>query len=252
MPKATFLNLPDEKRRRIAELAVDEFARQPYAKVSISRLVTGAGIAKGSFYQYFENKLDLYRWLLFDYVAAQKLAFLRAHPPPAGTDFFGQLEHILLFAMRFGLAHPRLSRVAAAVWHHDPADQGLAAVTEELDQLRRANLRAILQQGVESGQVRPDIDLDLAADLVAAAAGPGLDTALRRMLGVDLIELCGRPELGHRFPGAKQRKLVAGVLSILRRGLQQPGTKPADREATIDLDTVPFLQRARPTGGDSP
>lgn len=250
MPKATFLNLPDEKRRRIAELAIDEFARQPYARVSISRLVAGAGIAKGSFYQYFENKLDLYRWLLFDYVAAQKLAFLRAHPPPAGSDFFEQLEHIFLFAMKFGLAHPRLSRVAAAVWHHDPADQELAELTEELDQLRRSNLRAILQQGVESGQVRPDIDLDLAADLLAAAAGPGLDAALRRLLGVDLIELCGRPELGHRFPEAEQRKLIAGVLSLLHRGLRQPGTRPADREATIDLEAVPFLQRARPAEGE--
>jgi AcrR family transcriptional regulator len=251
MPKATFFNLPDEKRRRIAELAIDEFARRPYAKFSISRLVAGAGIAKGSFYQYFENTLDLYRWLLFDYVAAQKLAFLRAHPAPTGSGFFEQLEHIFLFAMKFGLAHPRLSRVAAAVWHHDPADRDLAVTTEELDRLRRANLRVILQQGVESGQVRPDIDLDLAADLLATAAGPGLDTALRRLLGVDLIELCGRPELGHRFPEAEQRKLIAGVLSILRRGLQQPGATPADREARIDLDAVLSSQRERTTGGDS-
>lgn len=249
MPRSTFFNLPEEKRQRIAELAIDEFARQPYAKVSISRLVAGAGIAKGSFYQYFDDKLDLYRWLLFDYVAAQKLAFLRAHPPPAGADFFQQLEHIFLFAMKFGLAHPRLSRVAAAIWHHDPTDPGLAALTAELDQLRGANLRAILQQGIEGGQVRSDIDLDLSADLLAVAAGPGLDAALRRLLGVDLIELCGRPELGHQFPEVEQRKLIAGVLSILRRGLQQPGAQPVEG-AAIDLDAVPSLQRPKTTGGD--
>ena len=146
MPKPTFFNLPEEKRQRIAELAADEFARQPYAKVSISRLVAEAGIAKGSFYQYFEDKLDLYRWILLDYVGAQKLAFLRAHPPPEAADFFEQLEHIFLVAIRFGLTHPRLSRVAASVWHPDATDEGLAALTAELDQMRRANMRTMLHK----------------------------------------------------------------------------------------------------------
>ncbi len=248
MPKPTFFNLPEEKRQRIAELAIDEFARQPYAKFSVSRLVAGAGIAKGSFYQYFEDKLDLYRWILFDYLAARKLAFLRAHPPPESADFFEQLEHIFLSAVRFGLTHPHLSRVAAAVWHHDPADEKMTSLTTELDQMRRANLRAILQQGIDSGHVRPDIDLDLSAELVATVAGPGLDVALRRLLGVDLIEFCGRPELAHRFPEAEQRKLIAGILSVLRRGLQQPGRKPADG-ATIDLDAIPYPRKSSKTEG---
>ncbi len=249
MPRPTFFNLPDEKRQRIAELAIDEFARQPYAKFSISSFVARAGIAKGSFYQYFEDRLDLYRWILFDYGASQKLAFLRSHPPPEGADFFAQLEHIFLFALKFGLAHPHLSRVATAIWHHDPADEEMAALTAQRDQMGRANLRAILQQGIDSGQVRPDIDLDLSAELVITVAGPGLDMALRRKLGIDLLEFCARPELAQTFPEAEQRKLIAGVLSVLRRGLQQPGTPTADGVA-IDLDAVPYPDRSSSTKGD--
>jgi TetR/AcrR family transcriptional regulator len=249
VPRQTFFNLPREKRQRIAELAVDEFARQSYAKFSISRFVAGAGIAKGSFYQYFEDKLDLYRWILFDHVAAQKLAFLRAHPPPEGADFFDQLEHIFLFAIKFGLAHPHLSRVAAAVWHSDPADEKMAALTSEFDQMRRTSMRAVLQQGIDGGRVRSDIDIDLGAELVAAAAGPGLDMALRRKLGVDLIEFCARPELADRFPEAEQRKLISGLLSVLRRGMQETGTPPSEG-AAIDLDAVPFPRGSPATEGD--
>ena len=59
MPKITFFNLPDEKRQLILDIAIDEFAENDFANVSISRIVARAGIAKGSFYQYFEDKDDL-------------------------------------------------------------------------------------------------------------------------------------------------------------------------------------------------
>jgi len=64
VPKQTFLNLPKEKREHIMKLAVKGFADFGYEKFSISRLVTDAGIAKGSFYQYFEDKDDLYEHVL--------------------------------------------------------------------------------------------------------------------------------------------------------------------------------------------
>ena len=59
MPKETFLNLPEEKRNRILDAAIQEFAANPYDVASISNIVRKVGIAKGSFYQYFEDKKDL-------------------------------------------------------------------------------------------------------------------------------------------------------------------------------------------------
>ncbi len=60
MPKQTFLNLPEEKRARIVDVALTEFAEKGYTGASITGIVAAAGIAKGSFYQYFEDKDDLY------------------------------------------------------------------------------------------------------------------------------------------------------------------------------------------------
>lgn len=59
-PKQTFFNLTEQKRERIIACAVKEFADSGYKQASISRIVQAAEIAKGSFYQYFEDKDDLY------------------------------------------------------------------------------------------------------------------------------------------------------------------------------------------------
>ena len=60
MPYETFFNLPEEKRQTIFDILLEEFAENDYNSVSISRIVNRAGIAKGSFYQYFEDKKDLF------------------------------------------------------------------------------------------------------------------------------------------------------------------------------------------------
>lgn len=63
MPKDTFFNLSEEKREKIIHAATDQFAGLHYSKVTINGIVQAAGIPKGSFYQYFENKDDLYIYL---------------------------------------------------------------------------------------------------------------------------------------------------------------------------------------------
>lgn len=64
MPKDTFHNLAASKREAIIEAALEEFALKDYKDASISRIVRQLGIAKGSMYQYFENKEDLYLHLV--------------------------------------------------------------------------------------------------------------------------------------------------------------------------------------------
>lgn len=60
MPKSTFFNLPGEKRQGIEQAALDEFSAYGFDNSNMNRIVAHSGIAKGSFYQYFENKKDLY------------------------------------------------------------------------------------------------------------------------------------------------------------------------------------------------
>lgn len=64
MPKETFLKLSNEKQQKVINSAKKEFARVPIQEVSIKNIVEDAGIARGSFYQYFESKEDLLIYII--------------------------------------------------------------------------------------------------------------------------------------------------------------------------------------------
>ena len=64
MPKEVFFNLSDEKRDKITSVLRDEFRSKPFYKVNVKDIVEKAGIARGSFYQYFENLEDAYFTIL--------------------------------------------------------------------------------------------------------------------------------------------------------------------------------------------
>lgn len=66
MPTERFYNLPEEKKRSIREAAIEEFIRVPYEKASINKIIQTAGISRGSFYTYFEDKRDLLGYIFED------------------------------------------------------------------------------------------------------------------------------------------------------------------------------------------
>ena len=68
MPKATFFNLPDNKREKLIAAAIDEFSKAPYQEISINQIIKAMEIPAGSFYQYFTDKKDLYFYVLSLYI----------------------------------------------------------------------------------------------------------------------------------------------------------------------------------------
>lgn len=64
MPKLTFFNLPDVKRNSIITAAIDQFSAYSYDTASLNQICKNSNIAKGSFYQYFTDKLDLYVYIM--------------------------------------------------------------------------------------------------------------------------------------------------------------------------------------------
>ena len=65
MVHQTFYRLPDEKKERILRSAHREFTQHTYEKSSINRILDDARIPKGSFYQYFDDKSDLFYLCIF-------------------------------------------------------------------------------------------------------------------------------------------------------------------------------------------
>lgn len=64
MPNPTFFNLSEDKKSIIISSAIEEFSNADYNTASINQICKKSSIAKGSFYQYFEDKLDLYVYIM--------------------------------------------------------------------------------------------------------------------------------------------------------------------------------------------
>src|SRR5690554_720465 len=109
MPKETFFNLPEEKRERIINAAIDEFATYPFYQARVTAIAEQAGIAKGSFYQYFEDKKDLFKYLM-ELSVEKKMSYI-SHDVVEGKGkygFFQLLREVYLSGIRFAKDNPRL------------------------------------------------------------------------------------------------------------------------------------------------
>ena len=164
MPSQTFFNLPEPKREALIKIAIDEFSTLDYNSASISRIVRETGIAKGSFYQYFQDKKDLYLYLL-NLVSEAKLALLQQTPAPkAKMDFYEYLSWLFDMSIHFDKTHPVLSRLAYRAFYGNSSFQD-----PEIDEIKRASSKFIYQitlEGIESGDINPSINPDLAVFVV--------------------------------------------------------------------------------------
>ena len=64
MPKQTFLKLNAEKKKRIENALLNEFAHYPLNEAQVARIIKDASISRGAFYKYFDDLTDAYQYLL--------------------------------------------------------------------------------------------------------------------------------------------------------------------------------------------
>ncbi len=98
MIKQTFLNLSEEKRKHILSSAKKEFAENPLHKASINRIIKDLDIARGSFYNYFDNIEDLYFYVLKDFRDNMKnklIASIQKNDGDLFKGFIAAFEYIL-------------------------------------------------------------------------------------------------------------------------------------------------------------
>ena len=106
MPKQTFYKLADAKKRSFLSEAYKEFALHSFEGASITNLVKTLGIAKGSVYQYFDDKEDLYNYLVTD--AYRQLSQLVDRACAYnGEDFFDWYTKLLMVEVKFLLSFPQ-------------------------------------------------------------------------------------------------------------------------------------------------
>ncbi len=160
MPKQTFFNLPQEKRETILNAAVEEFAEYGLENASTNRIVKNSGIAKGSFYQYFEDKQDVFAYML-SVIEQQETEFFKGkHPPDQNMDTFHYFRWMVKMGMEYGLSHPRLIQAAWRVLLGEGLYYGKNFI--EYRQKTTQALTVMIKQAIERGEVDPSVDVELA------------------------------------------------------------------------------------------
>lgn len=179
MPKETFFNLPPEKRERIESSAIKEFRDFYFDASSINRIVEEAGIAKGSFYQYFEDKKDLYKHVM-NIIIQKKMEYMTPTlMNPMGLDIFSLIKEMYVSGLSFAFHNPDLLEISNKLLSDPNHDMYKELVEENKEKSDQVFLQ-LLKMAEERGEIRSGLDLSLVAYLLTSLNISVSDYYMRR------------------------------------------------------------------------
>lgn len=160
MPKNTFKQLPKEKQERIVETAARLFAQRGLARTDVAEIAAQAGVAKGSLYNYFESKDELYLHVCRDALAKSRRAVYGELRPE--WDIYRQVDHIFRRGAEFVRTRPQYGLIYLHL-----SMPGMAPFADilslEIEQYTARHIKELLRKNVDQGLVRPDIDVGITA-----------------------------------------------------------------------------------------
>lgn len=158
MPKETFLNLGEEKQENVMRAAISKFSSLGYEKSNMGDIAKTAGVAKGSMYQYFENKKELFlysiQWCI-DLLMKKYNKFISA--PDKNINIFDYLYE----SSREIIVQMREEREAVIFIQEVFLGRYKNVLDESMDYIWKASDQYVLdfiRQGKKNGYIREDID----------------------------------------------------------------------------------------------
>lgn len=164
MPKQTFFNLPEEKRERILNEAVMEFKNYNFDMASINRIVEKSGISKGSFYQYFKDKEDLYIYIM-TIIGDKKIEYLTPTLMNFNElSFYEALREMYRVGIQFALENPDYLEIGTRMMRDTSGI--MLKIRDTFSPKGDEMFIALLKKGQNMGDIRLDLDLKLVAKLL--------------------------------------------------------------------------------------
>jgi AcrR family transcriptional regulator len=161
---STWWNLPDEKRARITEAAMQEFGTRGFSAGSLNVIASQAGIAKGTLFQYFDDKLDFFVTVVEHVASEVGRSVLTSVTPDAG--FFDNLRHIVRQWMRYFRDHPVERRIAYASLHEiEPDVRDMVRAVPNAH--HKAALEPLISAATARGELRADVDQRMVLSMTA-------------------------------------------------------------------------------------
>jgi AcrR family transcriptional regulator len=155
---------------RVLAVARELFLEHGYARTSMEAIATRAGITAQTVYNQFGTKGELLRAVLDRAIAGDAAAATVIERPEFAID---AIEPAADAIARFATVGTTLLARAAPLYDVMRSASSLPEVRQLLHdnrRRRRADQRHVVRALVATGQLRPDIDADRAADVVYALA----------------------------------------------------------------------------------
>ena len=161
--KSTFDNIPEEKRRKILNVAVNEFATKGFENANINTIAKKAQVSVGSLYKYFDTKTDLFLTCVGREITylGQLLESVTADE----GDIMLKLERLLRAAIDFSRENAIINMLYNEFTTESNSLLGKQLV-EQMEAMTAKAYKAVIIRGQVEGEVRADIDPGMAAFLV--------------------------------------------------------------------------------------
>jgi len=174
------------RRKDILDAAKKVFEAAGYASTKMESVAAQAGIAKGSIYNYFKSKHDLFKTIfLEDLPDCQAQVEEVLDSPKSATD---KLQ--LMLDLWYARLHEqkRMGRLILEFWATAARGQqeDLAEGFRKMYSHWRGRLAELITQGIANGEFRPHVNVQAAAALILAVVdGIWLQTLLDVGMVVD-------------------------------------------------------------------
>jgi AcrR family transcriptional regulator len=144
----------EQAEQAIIEATLDLFAEKGFEGVCVELVAARAGVGKATIYRRWPNKEEL----LLAAFASLKSPF----PEPQGVSVRDDLL-AMVEVMCADKADPRKARrYALLLGEGEKYPRLMARYKETVVQPRRDAMRAVIRRGVETGELRPDTDVEIA------------------------------------------------------------------------------------------
>jgi AcrR family transcriptional regulator len=190
MPKDTFFNLNVEKQEKVMRSAINEFITNGFEKGNIGDIAKRAGVAKGSMYQYFENKKELFlfsvSWAV-DYIVKKYDRYIFSRDENLNVfDFIYQGAKEIWLQLREERELVVFVQDVFLGKYNVMTDESVRLMMKASDEVR---LR-LIQDGKQRGFIRQDIDDNILSLFMAGVSLKFKEYLMNeaRIAGEDLID----------------------------------------------------------------
>ena len=210
------MNLDKERQKEIIDTCLKEFSLRNYNEVSLSKIIAKLGVAKGSFYRYFESKRDLYEYLI-EYAKELNIGLFEKTLQDPGDDILDAWSRFYSQAAKLDNEYPVFGGFGYKVsQERDNVVLGDVALKSKMKGLKV--LRGIFEEQQKKGNIRKDLDVDqMIYSLLQVQEGVMDYLALKYKIDFKKNITNGKPLFS--IPEETLQKELDGFARILREGI---------------------------------